>query len=396
MSDTITEDITALNTNTGRSTVMGFEQSRTLALVYRNLRTHALLSMLTFILAAALLRDILFSDLGRSLVVWASAGCAFEIARLVTVRDFNRYSNRRPFRYWWRLHHTMAAVSGLLYAWLPATFFAHTSPPGQLAITVTITGAIVSASAFNFASPVAFSFFAYLASLPLIIMLALQGDPSSIGVAGLVLVTVMGASYACDEIAALLRRNLALSQAFHNKLIDDASVGTLNRDAFYAQIEAAACASETTGDDVALLLIDLDNFDELNQHRGRADGDRTLQYVSSTIRSSVRRADIAGRLGADEFAVLLSPSNSRGASIVAENILRAINNLQITRGPDNQLLSASIGVAVSIRGQVNESDLIATAAHACDLAKQNGRNKYETLVADGRLQANRQFRLIAV
>jgi diguanylate cyclase (GGDEF)-like protein len=110
----------------------------------------------------------------------------------------------------------------------------------------------------------------------------------------------------------------------------------------------------------------------------------------------VRRADITGRLGADEFAVLLTPSSSRGASIVAENILRAIANLQITRGPDNQMLSASIGVAVTLRGQVNEEDLVATAAHACDLAKKNGRNQYETLVADGRIQAQRQFRLLAV
>ena len=396
MSEPLAEDLTALDAANARSATMGFEQTRTLSLVYRNLRTNALISMLTVVLTALLLNDILQGDRGRTLVVWGGAGVLIELARLATVREYLARGSRRPFRYWWRLHHTMAAISGLFYAYLPASFFMQADPQSQMVITVAIISAIVTASAFNFASPLAFSFFAYVASMPLVVDLAFQGDPTSIGIAGLIVATVIGASYACDEIAGLLRRNLALSQAFHTKLVDDASVGTLSKQDFFAQVEAASCASLTTGDDVALLLIDLDNFDELNTYRGRADGDRTLQYVASTIRSSVRRADITGRLGADEFAVLLTPSSSRGASIVAENILRSITNLQIARGPDSEMLSASIGVAVTLRGQVNEEDLVATAAHACDLAKKNGRNQYETLVADGRIQSQRQFRLLAV
>ncbi|MGB7181525.1 MAG: diguanylate cyclase [Burkholderiaceae bacterium] len=373
---------------------VNFEQARTLELLYRNLRTGSLLSILTIILTAFLLDNIVNGPHGRSLMVWVGVGLIIEVGRLQIVRQFSRFRFARPYRYWWQIHHTMAAVSGLYFAYLPAAMFVHADSAGQIIMTITIIGSVATATGMNVASPVAFSCFAYLASLPLIVQYALRGDPASIGIASLITTYVIGATYACDEVTRLIRRNLALTSAFHAKVVNDASVGMLNREAFFAQVQAAAYASESTGDDVAILLIDLDHFASLNEYRGRADGDRTLQFVGSTIISSIRRADIAGRLGADEFAVLLSPSSARGASIVAENIQRSIANLRISLGPDNKTLAASIGIGVTVRGEVNLDELLAAAAHACELAKKNGRNKFEVLIATEGVRTQRGFRLV--
>jgi diguanylate cyclase (GGDEF)-like protein len=116
----------------------------------------------------------------------------------------------------------------------------------------------------------------------------------------------------------------------------DPLTGSLNRRGFSERFEAELNASERSGQALALLQIDLDNFKEINDTRGHAAGDELLIWVVRTIQEALRPTDWVGRLGGDEFAILL-PGASRGnADEVAERVRDALT----------ERAGASIGIAV--------------------------------------------------
>jgi diguanylate cyclase (GGDEF)-like protein/PAS domain S-box-containing protein len=126
------------------------------------------------------------------------------------------------------------------------------------------------------------------------------------------------------------------------------------------------------------LMIDLDNFKEINDKYGHAIGDIALQEVTRKISQNIRSVDIFGRYGGEEFVVLLIQSDLQASVTVAERIREAVAINQIKA--ENEILSAtiSIGVAESNSDIESLAALIKQSDLALYVAKHNGRNQVAT------------------
>ncbi|MCU0504514.1 MAG: EAL domain-containing protein [Chloroflexi bacterium] len=131
-------------------------------------------------------------------------------------------------------------------------------------------------------------------------------------------------------------------QAFHDPL-----TGLSNRAAFFDRVEHAIERCMHTGDQIAVLYMDLDGFKRINDSLGHAVGDRVLSIVGERLAWAVRGEDLVARLGGDEFAVLLDdPGQSASVGLVAERIRSSIAT-PITASGKQVRVGVSIGIATS-------------------------------------------------
>lgn len=148
-----------------------------------------------------------------------------------------------------------------------------------------------------------------------------------------------------------------------------------NRRYFFDVAEREMERSNRSSAEFGLLMLDLDHFKKINDTCGHAMGDKVLQEVAHLLRNSVRSVDVLGRLGGEEFAILLADTPLAAAERVADKIRGSISELQISGwtnlyGP----VTASVGVASS--AHYKELDECMQAADvALYKAKQTGRNK---------------------
>ncbi len=140
--------------------------------------------------------------------------------------------------------------------------------------------------------------------------------------------------------------------------------------------------AERTGEPLCLVLIDLDDFKQLNDRFGHAVGDAVLRKVADVMRAAVRDMDLLARYGGEEFALLASQTSLEGATAVAEKIRSAIarTNFSVVdpEGPKEVRVTASFGVA-QYRG--NEKALFTDADRALYRAKAQGKDC--VVVAEG-------------
>ncbi len=131
----------------------------------------------------------------------------------------------------------------------------------------------------------------------------------------------------------------------------------------------------------ALLLIDIDNFKDINDLRGHAVGDQVMRALGNLLRERAAPGSILGRLGGDEFAVVVPYHATDDAVAAAEDLRSSIARLPIVGGGSPLSVTASIGIAVA--GQAHHRDeLLANADLALYAAKRAGRNRAETFVAE--------------
>ena len=108
-----------------------------------------------------------------------------------------------------------------------------------------------------------------------------------------------------------------MSPASQRLAATDALTGTLNHGAFRAELDTALAQGRATGEPLSLLLIDLDHFKAVNDSYGHLEGDRLLRLVGSVLLAHTRRHDALGRIGGEEFALLLSGADAHAAQLVA-------------------------------------------------------------------------------
>jgi diguanylate cyclase len=178
-------------------------------------------------------------------------------------------------------------------------------------------------------------------------------------------------------------RQLALA---HRALTIVASIdeltGCLNRRAFTTRAEGYLDRSARYGLNVegALLILDVDHFKTVNDRFGHAWGDEALKIIARTIELSVRDEDVVGRIGGEEFGILLSGLAAGEAESGAERIRLAIHQAEFSPRGRRHALSASLGGATFMRG-ASFSELFRLADHWLYVAKQNGRNRVEVHAA---------------
>ncbi len=182
--------------------------------------------------------------------------------------------------------------------------------------------------------------------------------------------------YAAWRISDLRRRN----ERLHHAATRDGLTQVLNRTAFKRAAEAqlATVAKRRNRDTLehALLIIDADHFKKINDRLGHHVGDEALTAIDATLRRSVRQEDLVGRLGGEEFAVLLKDAGVEEARIVAERLRMAIERLEV--GPPDRRTRLSISAGgIAFRGSVAFQVLYKIADANLYQAKRNGRNRVE-------------------
>ncbi|MFD1380885.1 GGDEF domain-containing protein [Fodinicurvata halophila] len=130
------------------------------------------------------------------------------------------------------------------------------------------------------------------------------------------------------------------------------------------------------GDRCALLLLDIDYFKAINDAHGHEAGDRVLTQVVETCGRNLRQHDVLGRLGGEEFAILLPGSTARGGYGVAEKLRELIEDLEVEVAGDRRVnCTVSVGVAELKVEDETPADAVARADAALYRAKQAGRNR---------------------
>ncbi|MBI2307953.1 MAG: EAL domain-containing protein [Rhodocyclales bacterium] len=157
----------------------------------------------------------------------------------------------------------------------------------------------------------------------------------------------------------------------------DPVTGLANRNAFNERLEFAIDEAASFDENVAMLLLDLDNFKQVNDTLGHQAGDELLRMVAQRIQRSLRRDDVVARLGGDEFAVILRSIAERSeATQVCAKLIESIGQPFPIEGQDF-FVTASIGVAFFPEDADDSRTLIRNADTAMYQAKLAGKNVFE-------------------
>jgi diguanylate cyclase (GGDEF)-like protein len=157
----------------------------------------------------------------------------------------------------------------------------------------------------------------------------------------------------------------------------DPLTGIANRRAFLQDAETQLKRQATEPRPMAVLLLDLDNFKGINDRFGHLIGDRVLQMFAEVGSGCMRRYDIFGRLGGEEFAALLVDTSRERALAVAEQIRSSFAEVTGMVEGKPVVATVSVGVVISYDAVLDLSALLAQADHALYRAKDNGRNRIE-------------------
>jgi diguanylate cyclase (GGDEF)-like protein len=128
---------------------------------------------------------------------------------------------------------------------------------------------------------------------------------------------------------------------------------------------------------LAILMVDLDLFKDLNDTFGHAVGDRALRAVGSVLKNTTSTRDMASRMGGEEFSVLLPGRDMDGAAHVAEELRATIATLRLHEAESSATVTASIGVSVLREGERGWIEMLCRADDALYRAKREGRNRVE-------------------
>lgn len=219
-----------------------------------------------------------------------------------------------------------------------------------------------------------FMFFSYDASTKPIMSMVFWGELLALS-APVILV-----AYITTMLAADIR--YAVDKIKQVSDTDDLT-GLYNMRAFSSMLQRAFKQSVRYGHSMSVVMIDSDNLKQINDKHGHDAGNRLLQHLVRCIREQLRGSDVMARFGGDEFIVLLSETNNKGAQEMAERIRKAIEISRFDiRGGDTNV-TASLGVASYPDDGGNLEVILDKADKAMYRAKQKGRNKVVAYIDEG-------------
>ncbi len=168
------------------------------------------------------------------------------------------------------------------------------------------------------------------------------------------------------------------TRALSEMAATDELTGIPNRRSILEVLGRESARARRYAEPLAVLMIDIDHFKAVNDSRGHAAGDAVLKCLASTLHSTVRDSDFAGRYGGEEFLAILPHQDEQGALIAAERIRRRIAETEM--GPDHLRMTVSIGVSTIDSDGVDA--MLSRADRAMYAAKAAGRNR---VWAEGRI-----------
>ena len=181
-----------------------------------------------------------------------------------------------------------------------------------------------------------------------------------------------------NERMSSLRQDLT---AAREEMKRDSLTDAYNRGAFDAAITQSLNMHFILQQPVTLVMVDLDNFKDVNDTYGHAAGDEALRAVGDCLaRSFIRKSDFVARYGGDEFAVILTDTSARHAGKLIDRFLDYARSIRVSAAPDEALVACSAGYTEIVSSDTVE-ELIERADRALYQAKADGRNRAAFLAA---------------
>jgi diguanylate cyclase (GGDEF)-like protein len=191
-------------------------------------------------------------------------------------------------------------------------------------------------------------------------------------------------------VSALFHAFSTKSISFHHAMVEanrrlgematrDPLTNLLNARTYYSICDRMIQASVRSGSPFCVLFIDLDHFKRINDTYGHEMGDEVLKTAATCIERTVRHSDVVGRIGGEEFSVLLPDTDRTGARRLAEKIRTEIEALTFVFAEQKVAITASIGLAASRPDHGRIVDIQREADQAMYDAKRAGRNRVSEL-----------------
>ena len=175
---------------------------------------------------------------------------------------------------------------------------------------------------------------------------------------------------------ALMLANEFITSELRHLAEMDPLTNVFNRRAFLTLLDKAISAAQRTGTAVPVLVMDLDHFKNINDTWGHRAGDDVLRHFVMLAHRCLRKEDVMGRLGGEEFAIFLPNASAAGALAVAERLRALVEAQPVATGPQSIPLTVSVGVTLCAHGDAAGAAL-QRADEAMYLAKERGRNRVE-------------------
>lgn len=178
-----------------------------------------------------------------------------------------------------------------------------------------------------------------------------------------------------EELEDSKRRLTEANEQLKHLANTDELTGLPNRRSFFRALERELGRADRYDQPLSIVMLDLDHFKQVNDTWGHPVGDRVLIAAAEAVEGVCRDSDVPGRIGGEEFAVLLIQTGSLEAELVAERIRRRISEVEHLVPGNHLRVTASFGVATSGAGRIDSEALIAAADEALYAAKAGGRDQ---------------------
>jgi len=200
------------------------------------------------------------------------------------------------------------------------------------------------------------------------------------------LAVVIATSYSRERRLHRATRDLAEQLQAANTLLSaearhDALTGALSRRYFLDTLRHEVELARSAGTPLSVAIADLDHFKQINDRYGHASGDRALEHFAEVCRAQLRPSDAIGRLGGEEFGIILPQTSLADAQAVLERLRKRFHHEHCAHLPDDAELSVSIGITELAGGDALEW-ILSRADLALYEAKSRGRDRSEVRPAD--------------
>ena len=183
------------------------------------------------------------------------------------------------------------------------------------------------------------------------------------------------AAWLATRVVAQRRRLVEANERLERLARTDALTGLFNRRSVNEQLRLMCASARRHEFPIAVLMVDVDMFKQLNDTFGHSAGDDALRHVADRLASGLRTEDMAGRWGGEEFVILLPHTSLDEAMVVAERLRSEVANAPIALGEGGDLVTLSVSIGVAAHAGELPDTLLHRADVALYEAKRSGRNR---------------------
>ena len=190
---------------------------------------------------------------------------------------------------------------------------------------------------------------------------------------------VLAASVFYSYFVQLVSNEQALRQKAEREARRDFLTGLPNRQAYQERITEEAERSRRYNRNLSILMVDIDNFKQVNDSLGHECGDVVLQKVAGQLSQNLRSVDFVARIGGEEFVIVLPETDLAGAIDVADRLRTAVKNTMIETAQRSFSVTVSVGVGSGVLTEAaDHRQMISDADQALYVAKRSGKDRVES------------------